>query len=89
MPSAPGVLHHPSCCCALLIRRIALGRTDSDVAKRVRTGDRLNIWKVLKAQEFEPFIPLVDWCLHPQPELRPTAAQALHMCEDLKCDMRI
>jgi hypothetical protein len=55
------------------------GRRDSDVAQRVRTGDRLNIRKVLKAQEFELFIPLVDRCLHPQPDLRPTAAEALQM----------
>ena len=45
----------------------------------MRTGDRLNIRKVLKAQEFELFIPLVDRCLHPQPDLRPTAAEALQM----------
>ena len=68
----------------LLTGRNAFGRrpalSPADVRKNVLEGRRLiDIRRALKAQELEVFVPLVDDCLHPQPDLRPTASEALRM----------
>ena len=63
-------------------RRPAL--SSAAVRKNVLEGRRLiDIRRALKAQELEVFVPLVDDCLHPQPDLRPTASEALRMLRDL------
>jgi serine/threonine protein kinase len=75
-------------------RRVALTASRSNmsivvasiaaVRKNVLEGRRLiDIRRALKAQELEVFVPLVDDCLHPQPDLRPTASEALRMLRDL------
>jgi len=72
----------------LLTGRNAFGRrpalSPADVRKNVLEGRRrVDIRAALKAQELEVFVPLVDDCLQPQPDLRPTAFQALQMLRDL------
>ena len=72
----------------LLTGRNAFGRrpalSPTDVRKNVLEGRRrVDIRAALKAQELEAFVPLVNSCLQPQPDLRPTAFQALQMLRDL------
>jgi len=72
----------------LLTGRNAFGRrpalSPADVRKNVLEGRRrVDIRAALKVQEYEVFVPLVDDCLQPQPDLRPTAFQALQMLHDL------
>ena len=72
----------------LLTGRNAFGRrpalSPTDVRKNVLEGRRrVDIRAALKAQDLEAFVPLVNSCLQPQPDLRPTAFQALQMLRDL------
>jgi serine/threonine protein kinase len=59
-------------------RRPAL--SPADVRENVLEGRRcVDIGAALKAREYEVFVPLVNSCLQPQPDLRPTASEALQM----------
>jgi hypothetical protein len=52
----------------------------ADVRKNALEGRRrVDIRAALKAQEYGVFVRLIDDCLHPQPDLRPTASEALRM----------
>ena len=63
------------------------------VRKNVLAGSRVDILgqpvdirAALQAQgrqECEVFVPLVDSCLHRQPDMRPTASEALRMLHEL------